>query len=237
MIVATADGRSIRLDDADGPVGVRGGRPRRVDWQQACGRWHPGRCRAHRTRDMLIRMSHLEDLLARNRSFAAGDAKNKVPAIPFIPNRQIYIITCIDPRVDPAAVLGLDLGDAIVARNVGGRVTPAVLRDLGWITHLHRTKTPEADWFEIAVIHHTDCGSALLADDELRHEFATAGGFDDAELAALAVTDPTITAKSDVETLLASPMVDGHVRVSGHVYDLGTGLVTGVVPPRSRGER
>lgn len=185
---------------------------------------------------MLIRMAHLEDLLARNRSFADGDAKNRVPAIPFIPNRQIYIITCIDPRVDPAAVLGLDLGDAIVARNVGGRVTPAVLRDLGWITHLHRTKTPDAAWFELAVIHHTDCGSALLADDELRHEFAITGGFDDAELAALAVTCPTITAKSDVGTLLASPMVDSHVRVSGHVYELETGLVTGVVPPRSRGE-
>ena len=168
-------------------------------------------------------VSSMEELLERNRSFAATDARDRLPAIPFIPNRQLYVITCIDPRVDPAVVLGLDLGDAIVARNVGGRVTPAVLQDLGWITHLHRTKTPDAGWFELVVIHHTDCGSALLADDELRHGFATAGGFDDAELAALAVTDPDTTVKTDVETLRASPMLDARVSVSGYVYDVATG--------------
>jgi carbonic anhydrase len=119
-------------------------------------------------------------LLERNRAFAATDARTKSPEIPFIPSKQIYILTCIDPRVDPAQVFGLELGDAIVARTVGGRATPAVIQDLAWISYLHETKTPDADWFELAVMHHTECG--LFADEDLRHGFA-ARGFDDAELA------------------------------------------------------
>ena len=181
-------------------------------------------------------MTNIDLLLERNRAFASTDARNGVPAIPFIPNRQTFVITCVDPRVDPAAILGLELGDAIVDRNVGGRVTPEVLRDLGWISHLHRTKTPDAEWFELAVIHHTDCGSALLADDELRQAFADRGGYDDTTLAALAVLDPATTVAADVARLLASPVVDPAIQISGHVYDLKTGLVTEVVRPRSRGE-
>jgi carbonic anhydrase len=105
-------------------------------------------------------------------------------------------------------------------------VTPAVLQDIGWISHLHRALTPDADWFELAVVHHTDCGSALFADDELRLAFAAAGGYEEASLAALAVTDPWTTVRADVEALRASPMVDDRVAVSGYVYDLATGLVT-----------
>src|ERR1700743_3564564 len=97
--------------------------------------------------------------LERNAAFAATDAHEHVPEIPFIPFKQLYLITCIDPRVEPAAVLGVALGEAIVARNVGGRVTPAVIKDLAWIVHLHEAKTPQAEFFEIAVMHHTDCGS------------------------------------------------------------------------------
>lgn len=113
---------------------------------------------------------------------AATGAKDRVPEIPFIPNKQVYILTCVDPRVDPAQVFGLELGDAIVARNVGGRATPAVIQDLAWISYLHETKTPDADWFELVVMHHTECGSGFFADDDLRHGFA-ARGFDDAESA------------------------------------------------------
>jgi len=171
-------------------------------------------------------MTHLDVLLERNRAFAATDAKARVPAVPFVPTMQTFVLTCIDPRVDPADVLGLALGDAIVERTVGGRVTPAVLQDIGWISHLHRALTPDADWFELAVVHHTDCGSALFADDELRLAFAAAGGYEEASLAALAVTDPWTTVRADVEALRASPMVDDRVAVSGYVYDLATGLVT-----------
>jgi carbonic anhydrase len=179
-------------------------------------------------------MTNLDTLLERNRAFARTGAKDEVPAIPFIPNRQVYVLTCIDPRVDPANILGLRLGDAIVARTIGGRVTDAVLADLGWVCHLHQQKTPDADWFELAVIHHTDCGSALLADDDLRHAYATTHGYDEAALAALAVLDPTQTARADAATLLAAPQLAPGIPVSGYAYDLTTGLLTQVAPPRTR---
>jgi carbonic anhydrase len=180
-------------------------------------------------------MTTKEDLMERNRQFANTDAKDKVPAIPFVPNGQLYIITCIDPRVDPAAVLGLDLGDAIVARNVGGRITAAVLQDLAWISYLHEVKTPDADWFDVAVIQHTDCGSALLADDELREGFA-ARGYDRQELARLPVLDPTETVRRDVATLLEFPNLSPRVRVSGYSYDLATGLLTAAAEPARRAD-
>ena len=178
-------------------------------------------------------MSHFDELLRNNASFAATDAKDRVPEIPFIPNKQVYILTCIDPRVDPAQVFGLELGDAIVARTVGGRVTPAVIQDLAWISYLHETKTPDAGWFELAVMHHTECGSGFFADESLRRGFA-ARGFDEAELAGLAVLDPAVTVPADVDKIIGTPQVSPKIKVSGFAYDVKTGLVSTVVPPRSR---
>jgi carbonic anhydrase len=174
-------------------------------------------------------VKNAEPLVANNRAFAATDAKSRVPEIPFIPHRQVYVLTCIDPRVEPAAVLGLGLGDAIVARCVGGRVTPAVLRDLAWISFLHQEKTPDADWFELMVVHHTDCGSGLLADPGLRREFVRRTDYDDVELASLAVVDPAETVWADVAKLLAAPQVSDRIAISGYSYDLRTGLLTEVV--------
>jgi carbonic anhydrase len=190
-------------------------------------------------------MSNFDELLRRNEAFARTGAKDRVPAIPFLPNQQVYILTCIDPRVDPVQLFGLDLGDAIVARTVGGRVTPAVLQDLAWISYLHETKTPDAEWFEFAVMHHTDCGSGFFADDELRHGFA-ARGYDDAELAGLAVLDPSVTVPGDVAMVRQAPQVSARIKVTGLAYDVTTGLVKTVVggggaprpPPRAaRGGR
>jgi carbonic anhydrase len=176
-------------------------------------------------------VSTFDELLVNNARFAATDLREHQPAIPFIPNKQVYVLTCIDPRVEPADLFGLALGDAIVARTVGGRATPAVLPDLAWISYLHEVKTPDADWFELAVVHHTDCGSALLADDDLRHEFARRTGYDDAELAALAVLDPARTVAADVHTITTAPQVSERIAVSGYTYDVKTGLVTRVAPP------
>lgn len=178
-------------------------------------------------------MPNIDELTANNERFAASDARGRVPRIPFIPNKQVYVITCIDPRVDPGDIFGLHLGDAIVARNIGGRVTEAVLADLAWISYLHEVKTPDADWFEIVVMHHTDCGSALMADDSLRAGFV-ARGFGDDELQHTAVTDPARTVAHDVQRIIDSPTASGRIVVSGFVYDLATGLATRVVVPASR---
>jgi carbonic anhydrase len=175
-------------------------------------------------------MSAFPELLCANVRFAATDAKDRVPRIPFLPNKQVYLITCIDPRVDPAALLALDLGDAIVARNVGGRVTEAVLADVAWISYLHEVKTPDAPWFEIGVIHHTDCGSSLMADDDLRAGFADRG-FDAQTLSATAVVDPSVTVTYDVARIAAASTVSDRIRISGFVYDVRTGLLTDVTEP------
>jgi hypothetical protein len=77
--------------------------------------------------------SWIAPLLERNRRFAASDTRKRL-ASSFGPRRPLFVVTCIDPRVDPAAVLGVELGEAIVLRNAGGRVTPAVIHDVAFIS-------------------------------------------------------------------------------------------------------
>jgi carbonic anhydrase len=176
-------------------------------------------------------MSNLFPLLERNRVFSAEGTWRDTPRLPFLPHERLYVITCIDPRTDPALFLGLGFADAIVARTVGGRVTEAVIQDLAYIGYLVETMAPDGPYFEAAVIHHTDCGSGLLADDELRHGFADRNGYDESTLAALPVLDPTRTVTEDVQRLLAAPQISARITVSGHVYDVGTGLVQTVIEP------
>jgi carbonic anhydrase len=179
--------------------------------------------------------ANFDAYLQRNEAFAATDAKLRIPAIPFIPFKQVYLLTCVDPRVEPAAIVGAELGEAIIARNIGGRVTDSVVRDLTWICHLHENKTPEADWFEVAIIHHTDCGSALFADADLRRTYAARGGYDEETAAAMAVLDPAATVLRDVELLRSAPALAGSIdkfKVGGYAYDLKTGLLSTVVEPR-----
>jgi carbonic anhydrase len=97
-------------------------------------------------------MSNIAPLLDRNRAFAATDARLNVPALPFLPFLSLYIVTCIDPRVDPAQTLGVGMGEAVVERNIGGRVTPAVIRDISYIGYLVESKAPDGPWFEVAII-------------------------------------------------------------------------------------
>jgi carbonic anhydrase len=178
-------------------------------------------------------MSNIDSLLPRNRAFAATDTWTHTPRLPFLPHKGLYVITCIDPRVDPADFLGLEFGEAIVARTVGGRVTPAVIQDVAYIGYLVETKAPEGPYFEAAIIHHTDCGSRLLEDEELRHGFAERTGYDEQMLAELPATDPPVTVRTDVERLLSDARISPRITVSGHVYDVHTGLVTTIVEPAS----
>jgi carbonic anhydrase len=143
----------------------------------------------------------------------------------------VFLVTCLDPRVDPAAFLGVELGDAPVIRNAGGRVTEAVIDDIAFIGYVARTMIPDGPLFEVAVVHHTGCGTGFLADAGFRSAFAARTGLDEAVLAAEAVVDPAATVRADVERLLSSPKVPPQISVSGHVYDLQTGLVTTIVDP------
>ena len=179
-------------------------------------------------------MSNIDQLAVRNQAFAATDARQNVPALPFIPFLNLYIVTCIDCRVDPAEILGIKLGEALVERNIGGRVTPAVIRDIAYASYLVESKAPQGPWFEVAIIHHTDCGSTLLADDELRHGFAERIGVDERTLTDTPVLDPERTVRTDVDRVLWAREIPSDVQVSGHVYDVRTGVLTTVADAKSR---
>ncbi|MGP7999405.1 MAG: carbonic anhydrase [Streptosporangiaceae bacterium] len=171
-------------------------------------------------------------LLERNERFARG----YTPVALGMPTTQLMIVTCLDHRVDPAIVLGLQLGDAPVIRNAGGRVTPAVIGDIAYLTFLAEQlfggQLGDGKLFEVAVIHHTQCGTGFLADPAFRHQAARATGLADAALEAAAVADPHATVGADVERLLTSPQLSPRVSVSGHVYDVATGRVTTTLDAR-----
>ena len=177
-------------------------------------------------------MTKMTSLLERNEQFA----RTYTPAALGIPAQQMLIVTCLDHRTDPAIVLGLQLGDAPVIRNAGGRVTQAVINDISYLAflagQLFGGQGAPDTLFEVAVVHHTQCGTGFLADPSFRHRAAEATGLPEAALEAAAVTDPHITVNADVERLLASPLLSPRVSVSGHVYDIATGRVTTVLDAR-----
>jgi carbonic anhydrase len=171
--------------------------------------------------------ANINRALERNRAFAArGGYEGAV----VFPNLRLFVITCLDPRVDPAHILGLKLSDAIVVRNVGGRVTQEVIDDVAFIGQLAEMMLPDGPLFEVAVIHHTQCGAAALADDSFRLRYAERIGADESVLRELAVLDPIATVTHDVERLRSAEAISPRVTVSGHVYDVVDGLVQTVIP-------
>ena len=171
-------------------------------------------------------MSNITPLLERNKEFARSGAH--VGLTP-VPKYKVFVVTCMDGRVDPAHILGIAPGDALVMRNAGGRVNDEVIREVAFIATLTETLFGDAaPPFEVAVIHHTGCGNGFLADPDFRHTFAARIHADEEILADQAVTDPTATVQIDVDKLSSSSLLPGHWSVSGHTYDLETGLVSTV---------
>ena len=177
--------------------------------------------------DPLEMSTNVGPALERNRVFAAeGGHRDAV----VFPRLGLFVLTCLDPRVDPAHFFGFSLGDAVVVRNVGGRVTPEVINDVAFIGQIAEDVLPRGPLFEVAVIHHTQCGSAALADATFRRRYAERIGADDTALREHAILDPAATVTRDVERLRSAQAIPERVAVSGHVYDVVTGLVETVVP-------
>ena len=108
-------------------------------------------------------MTKMTSLLERNEQFA----RTYTPAALGVPAQPVLLLTCLDHRVDPAIVLGLQLGDARVIRNARGRVTQAVIDDIAYLAFLAQQLSGGQvadDLFEVAIIHHTQCGTSFLAD-------------------------------------------------------------------------
>ena len=171
--------------------------------------------------------SSIDSALERNRGFAAAGGHQGAVVFPKL---RLFVITCLDPRVDPAHFLGLSVSDAMVVRNVGGRVTPEVINDVAFLSQLAETMLPDGRLFEVAVIHHTQCGTGALADDTFRRRYAQRIGVDQSSLREHAVLDPPTTVSRDVERLRSAASISLRITVSGHVYDVLTGLVETVIP-------
>jgi carbonic anhydrase len=166
-------------------------------------------------------------LIQRNAEFAANEFSADLT---INPSGNMMVVGCVDPRVDPAHVLGLRNGEAAIIRNVGGRITPATLRTmamLGKVGAANASTHRPGDW-NLVILHHTDCGMTDLAPfpDLLAEYFE----IPPAELEAKSVSDPFGSVRADVDVILQAIHAAAYL-VSGLVYDVETGLVEAVVPP------
>ena len=138
-----------------------------------------------------------EELVRRNARFAADGA---FAGLPFPSNQTLRVLGCVDSRVDPSYVLGLDLGGGVVMRNIGGRVTPAVLRSwqlLAKLGHQGAGGQPRGGPPHLVVLHHTDCGIKRLVEyPEMLAEFFEIPVTD---LDTKAVSDPFAAVGIDVD--------------------------------------
>jgi carbonic anhydrase len=160
------------------------------------------------------------ELVRRNAAFAATGAFG---GLSFPASDTLQVLGCVDSRVDPGEVLGLKLGDSVVMRNIGGRVTPAALRSWALLGRLGQGQPPGG---HLVILHHTDCGITRLADypEQLAAFFEIPAG----ELESKAVADPYAAVRIDA-AVARHTLPPGRL-VSGLVYDVGTGLIEIVDP-------
>jgi len=156
-----------------------------------------------------------DDVLAANEKYAEGFA---LAGLPSRAGRGLAVLTCIDSRIEPLAMLGLRPGEAKILRNAGARVTDDVLRTLVLASHLLGVE-------RLMVIAHTDCRMAAGNANEVHAAIIDAGGPDTRSLAFLVTDDQVATVRSDVERVKAWPYLPG-LHVGGFLYDVGTGSIT-----------
>jgi carbonic anhydrase len=157
-------------------------------------------------------------MLTANQAFQQSfrDGDKEVP-----PARKVAIVTCMDARIHPEKALGLEIGDAHMIRNAGGRASDDAIRSLVISTTLLGTE-------EFAVMHHTDCGMLTFTNDDLRKKLADERGVDASGVDFLPFPDLEQSVRDDVATIKASPMLPDGIEVTGWVYDVKTGAISPV---------
>ena len=165
------------------------------------------------------------ELVRRNAAFAATGA---FAGLPFPTGDTLQVLGRVDSRVDPNDVLGLELGEGVVRRNIGGRLTLAALSSWVLLGRLGQGQPPRSG--HLVILHHTDCGITRLADypEQLAAFFEIPAG----ELDSKAVADPYTAVR--VDTAIARHTLPPSRLVSGLVYDVHTGLIEIVDPGTSR---
>ena len=162
-------------------------------------------------------MAITDDLTKANERFAASFDKGELP---MPPARSVAVVACMDARLHPERFLGLDLGDAHVIRNAGGRADESALRSLIISQRLLGTR-------EVLVIHHTDCGMLTFTNDDLRGKLRSEG-LNASEIDFLPFPDLEQSVRDDVRTIKDSPFIPDDISVRGFVYDVKTGKLAEV---------
>ena len=177
-------------------------------------------------------MNSLDSWLKRNKDFAASQSAARELMPRALPNVKAIIIGCADMRVDPAHVLGIKPGEAVVMRNIGGRITPSLLEQLGLLGRIGEVAGAIAGGggeFHLVVMQHTNCGITYLADDTLM--LSRYFQIPEGQPKNKQITDPRAAVAVDVGLLRAIPALPADWLISGLVYDVASGLVEIVVPP------
>ena len=158
-------------------------------------------------------MSAFDTELAANTEYAAAFTD---PALPGSAAKGLAVVTCMDSRIDPLAMLGLTKGDAKILRNAGGRVTDDVLRTLVLAVHL-------LDVRRVLVVEHTDCRMAKVTDEQAHDAIREASGLDTRSLEFRTIPDQQAALELDVQRIKSSPYLPDDLVVAGAVYDVRTG--------------
>ena len=173
-------------------------------------------------------MHSRKDLLERNRPFAQTFTGGELPIQPRFGQ---LVLSCIDARADPAHYLGLEVGDALVMRTLGGRVTDGAEQDIAVLANLITLMFgSDGPLLDVLIVHHTDCGLERLADEGRRHRISQISGIDGGVFDALAIHDHDAALETDVLRLRNSKMLPKGVTVSGYLYHHASGELTQVHP-------
>lgn len=164
-------------------------------------------------------MGVLDEVAEANARFAEEFGIGDLPAPP---SRHLAVVTCMDARILPLGVFGLEAGDAHIIRNAGGRVTDDVLRSVLVSTHLLGVRA-------VAVVHHTECGMVNNSDADIRAAVERGSGKDPGAFAFHAIADPERDLRADVARLTDSGMLPDGTEVGGYLYDVRTGRLARTV--------
>lgn len=161
--------------------------------------------------------SFTEACLANNAKYAEAFDKGELPKLPA---GKAAVVACMDARMDPARLLGLEEGDAHVIRNAGGVVSEDVIRSLVISQRLLGTE-------EIILLHHTDCGMVTFKDDDVKAAIEADTGLRPT-FAMEAFPDVEEDVRQSIRRIEACPFIPVRNRVRGFVYDVETGRLNEV---------
>jgi carbonic anhydrase len=159
-------------------------------------------------------MTVTDTLIENSKRYEEGFDKGDLP-LP--PGKKIAVLACMDARLNPYGLLGLEEGDAHVIRNAGGVVDDDAIRSLTISQNLLGTE-------EIVLIHHTDCGMLTFTDEQLAQKLEDETG-QRPEWHAHAFADLEGDVRAGVERIKSSPFVPNSDSVRGFVYEVETGAL------------